>query len=180
MPQTESLFFCLFPDGAACEAIAAETDALRVEHSLLGLPIKPNRLHVTLHYLGEHAIDREDLVTAASVAASRVAHPCFEVNLGRVSSFHTRNDKQPCVLLLQEERPPIHALWRELGNHLMAAGLGRYLKRDFVPHVTVLYDTRAVTPHAVEPIRWQARDFSLVRGRNGEYEVLGNWPLQSS
>lgn len=54
--QAESLFFCLFPDSAACEAIAAETDALRVEHSLLGLPIKPHRLHATLHHLGEHAI----------------------------------------------------------------------------------------------------------------------------
>lgn len=178
MPRAESLFFCLFPDSAACEAIAAETDALRVEHSLLGASIKPNRLHATLHYLGEHAIDREDLVAAASVAAARVTHPCFEVNLARVSSFHTRSDKQPCVLLFQEERPPIHSLWRELGNHLMAAGLGRYLKRDFMPHVTVLYDTRAVTPHAVEPIRWQARDFSLVRSRNGEYQVLGSWPLR--
>jgi 2'-5' RNA ligase len=179
-PQAESLFFCLFPDSAACEAIAAETDALRVEHSLLGLPIKPNRLHATLHYLGEHLIDREDLVAAASAAAGRVTHSCFQAHLGRVSSFLTRTDKQPCVLLFQEERPPIHGLWRELGNHLMAAGLGRYLKRDFLPHVTVLYDTRAVTSHAVEPISWQVRDFSLVRGRNGEYEVLGSWPLRAS
>lgn len=178
-PRAESLFFCLFPDSAACEAIAAETDALRVEHSLLGVPIKPNRLHATLHYLGEHLIDREDLVAAASAAAGRVTHSRFDANLGRVSSFHTRTDKQPCVLLFQEERPPIHSLWRELGNHLMAAGLGRYLKRDFLPHVTVLYDTRAVTLHAVEPIRWQVRDFSLVRGRNGEYEVLGSWPLRA-
>jgi 2'-5' RNA ligase len=179
-PRAESLFFCVFPDSAACEAIAAETDALRVEHSLLGVPIRPNRLHATLHYLGEHLIEREDLVAAASAAAGRVMHSCFQANLGRVSSFHTRADKQPCILLFQEERPPIHTLWRELGNHLMAAGLGRYLKREFLPHVTVLYDTRAVTPHAVEPISWQVRDFSLVRGRNGEYEVLGSWPLRAS
>ena len=179
-PQAESLFFCLFPDTAACEAIAAETDALRVEHSLLGSPIKPNRLHATLHYLGEHAVEREDIVAAAITAAGRVERPCFEVVLGRVSSFHTRSDKQPCVLLCQEEHPPVHALWRELGNHLMAAGLGRYLKRDFVPHVTVLYDTRALIPHSIDPIGWTARDFALVRGRNGEYEILGSWPLRAS
>lgn len=177
-PRAESLFFCLFPDAIACEAIAGETDALRVEHSLLGSPISPKRLHATLHYLGEHDIDRQDIVASASTAASRVTHPPFEVTLSRASSFSTRTDKHPCVLLSQEDRQPIHGLWRDLGNHLMAAGLGRYLKRDFVPHVTVLYDTRVLAPHAVEPIQWQARDFSLVRSRSGEYEVLGSWQLR--
>ena len=178
-PRTESLFFCLFPDALACEAIAAETDALRVEHSLIGPSIRPNRLHVTLHYLGEHAIEREDIVVSASAAASRVAHAPVDVTLARAASFSTRSDKHPCVLLPQEERPPIHGLWRELGNHLMAAGLGRYLKREFLPHVTVLYDTRVLTAHAVEPIHWLARDFALVRSRAAEYEVLGSWPLRA-
>lgn len=178
-PETGSLFFCVFPEPAAREAIAAETDALRVEHSLTGTTIRPNRLHVTLHYLGEHLIDRGDIVDTATAAASRVRHAPFEVTLAHASSFPTRNDKHPCVLLCTpEERPPIHGLWRELSNRLMAAGFGRYLKREFVPHVTILYDTRVLTPQAIEPIRWQARDFALVRSRQGEYEVIGSWPLR--
>ncbi len=179
-PEAGSLFFCVFPDPAACEAIAAETDGLRVEHSLIGQPIKSSLLHATLHYLGEHVVERGDIVDAARIAASRVAHAPFAMTLSHASSFSTRNDRHPCVLLCPEERPPIHGLWRELGNQLMAAGLGRYLKREFTPHVTVLYDTRVLTPHAVDPIRWQARDFALVRSRQGEYELLGDWPLRSS
>ena len=178
--ETGSLFFCVFPEPVAKEAIVAEIDALRIEHSLMGPAIKPNRLHVTLHYLGEHLIDRADIVDAAATAASRVRHEPFEVTLARASSFSTRNDKQPCVLLCPEERPPIHGLWRELSNRLMAGGFGRYLKREFTPHVTVLYDTRVLTPHAIEPIRWQARDFALVRSWQGEYEMIGSWPLRAS
>ncbi|HET6784092.1 MAG TPA: 2'-5' RNA ligase family protein [Pseudoxanthomonas sp.] len=178
--ETGSLFFCVFPEPTAREAIVAETDALRVEHSLIGPAIRPNRLHATLHYLGEHLMDRTDIVDAAATAASRVRHAPFEVTLARASSFSTRNDKHPCVLLCPEERPPIHGLWRELSNHLMAGGFGRYLKREFTPHVTVLYDTRVLTPHAIEPIRWQARDFALVRSRQGEYEAIGSWPLRAS
>jgi 2'-5' RNA ligase len=175
-----SLFFCVFPDPAAREAIVAETDALRLEHSLSGPPIKPDRLHVTLHYLGEHLVDRADIVDAATTAASRVMHAPFEVTLARASSFSTRNDRQPCVLLCAEERPPIHGLWRELSNRLMAGGFGRYLKREFAPHVTVLYDTRVLAPQAIEPIRWQVRDFALVRSWQGGHELIGSWPLRAS
>lgn len=181
-PETGSLFFGVFPPPIACEAIAIEIDALRVEHSLTGAPIKPSRLHATLHYLGEHAIGRGDIVDKASVAGSRVDHAGFDMVLASASSFSTRNDRHPCVLLCPEERPPIHGLWRELGNQLMAAGLGRYLKRDFVPHVTVLYDSRVLTPKAIEPVRWQVRDFSLVRSQPGrsDYEILATWRLRET
>ena len=181
-PETGSLFLGVFPPSAVCEAIAVEIDALRVEHSLTGAPIKPNRLHATLHYLGEHAIERNDIVDKASLAASRVSHAGFDMVLASASSFSTRNDCHPCVLLCPEERPPIHGLWRQLGNQLMAAGLGRYLKRDFIPHVTVLYDSRVLTPQAIEPVRWQVRDFSLVRSQPGrsDYEILATWALRGS
>ncbi|MGH8026241.1 MAG: 2'-5' RNA ligase family protein [Pseudoxanthomonas sp.] len=178
--ETGSLFFCVFPEPAAREAIAAETDALRVEHSLSGAAVRPNRLHATLHYLGEHLIDRADIVDAATTAASRVRHAPFEMTLARASSFSTRSDKHPCVLMCPEERPPIHGLWRELSNRLMAAGFGRYLKREFTPHVTVLYDTRVLIPHTIEPIRWQVRDFALVRSWQSEYDIIGGWPLRAS
>lgn len=182
VPETGSLFLGVFPPPAACEAIAVETDALRVEHSLVGQPIRSNRLHATLHYLGEHAIERGDIIDKASVAASRVAHAGFGMTLASACSFSTRNDRHPCVLLCPEERPPIHGLWRELGNQLMAVGLGRYLKRDFVPHVTVLYDSWVLVPQAIEPVRWQVRDFSLVRSQPGrnDYEILATWALRES
>lgn len=177
--QTASLFFCLFPDQAACDAIAEETDALRVEHSLVGVAIKPSRLHVTLHYLGEHVLERVDVVEAAVAAAAQVAHAPFEVVLSHAASFSSRQDRHPCVLLCPQERPPVHGLWRELGTRMMAAGLGRYLERNFTPHVTLMYDTRLLDTQPIEPIGWTARDFSLVQSvqGSGEYRILQSWPL---
>ena len=178
----DSLFFCVFPDDAACEAIAVESDGLRVEHSLTGRAIEASRLHLTLHYLGQHAGLRQDIVDAACKAAEQVSQSPFGITLACASSFGSAQDRRPCVLLCPEERPPVHALWRELGTRLMAAGLGRYLERQFTPHVTLLYDTHVLVPQAIDPIHWQARDFALVHsvvGR-GEYRVVKSWPLASS
>ena len=178
----DSLFFCVFPDALACEAIAVESDALRVEHSLTGRPLEASRLHLTLHYLGQHAGLRQDIVDAACQAAEQVVQPTFGISLASASSFGSAQDRRPCVLLCPEEHPPVHALWRELGTRLMAAGLGRYLERQFTPRVTLLYDTHVLAPQSIDPIHWQARDFSLVHsvlGR-GEYRVLKSWPLATN
>ena len=178
----DSLFFCVFPDDAACEAIAVESDGLRVEHSLAGRALEASRLHLTLHYLGQHAGLRQDIVDAACAAADQVSQSPFGITLARASSFGNGEGRRPCVLLCPEERPPVHALWRELGTRLMAAGLGRYLERQFTPHVTLLYDTHALVPQAIDPIHWQVRDFALVHsvvGR-GEYRVLKSWSLASN
>lgn len=175
----DSLFFCVFPDAVACEDIAVESDALRVEHSLTGRALEASRLHLTLHYLGQHAGLRQDIVEAACMAAGQVSQSPFGITLARASSFGNGQDRRPCVLLCPEERPPVHGLWRELGTQLMAAGLGRYLQRQFTPHVTLLYDTHVLAPQAIEPIQWQVRDFALVHsvlGR-GEYRVLKSWSL---
>ena len=175
----DSLFFCVFPDAAACEAIAVESDGLRVEHSLTGRALEASRLHVTLHYLGQHAGLRQDIVDSACTAADQVSQPRFGITLARASSFGSGQDRRPCVLLCAEERPPVHALWRELGTRLMAVGLGRYLQRQFTPHVTLLYDTHVLVPQAIDPIHWQVRDFALVHGvaGRGEYQVLKSWSL---
>ncbi|RYZ75055.1 MAG: 2'-5' RNA ligase [Lysobacteraceae bacterium] len=178
---TDRLFFCLFPPPAVGAAIADECDALRVEHSLTGRATEPDRLHLTLHHLGDHVGTREDIVRAASIAAGRISLAPFQMDLLTASSFTGREGNHPCVLLGGEQRQPAHGLWRELSNQLMAAGLGRYLKRDFVPHVTLLYDKRVLAPQPIEPIHWTVRDFSLVRSLlgQGRHEVIGTWPLRA-
>lgn len=176
---SERLFFGVFPDVTAQVAIATETDALRVEHSLQGRPIDARRLHATLHHLGDHPEPRGDIVEAAVAAAGRVSVAPFDVTLTSACSFGGARTQHPCVLVCPEELPPLHVLWRELGTQLMAAGLGRYLKRNFTPHVTMLYDAQVLAPQAIEPIRWTVRDFTLVHsllGR-GEHRILGTWRL---
>lgn len=179
--QTDRLFFCLFPPVPASECIIVESDGLRAEHSLTGRSLDQRRLHLTLHHLGDHVDAREDIVQAASGAASRIALAPFEISLLSASSFAGREGNHACVLLGPGERQPVHLLWRELSNQLMAVGLGRYLKREFVPHVTLLYDKRMLTPQPIEPIQWTVRDFSLVRSLlgQGRHEVLGTWQLRA-
>ncbi|NDK40277.1 2'-5' RNA ligase [Pseudoxanthomonas gei] len=178
--QTDRLFFCLFPPAAVGEAIAVESDGLRAEHSLTGRSIETARLHLTLHHLGDHVDAREDIVQAASGAASRIDLAPFEIILSSASSFAGREGNHPCVLQGGEARQPVHALWRELSNQLMAAGLGRYLKREFTPHVTLLYDKRVLPAQSIDPISWTVRDFSLVRSLLGQsrHQLLGTWPLR--
>lgn len=179
-PASERLFFGVFPDTAAQQAIAAETDVLRVEHSLQGRPIEAARLHATLHHLGDHPELREDIVDAAVAAAGRVSIAPFDLTLAVASSFGGAGTRNPCVLLCPEERPPLHPLWRELGTQLMAAGLGRYVGRSFTPHVTLLYDRQVLPPQAIEPIQWTVRDFVLVHSLVGRHQhrILGTWALQ--
>lgn len=179
-PASDSLFFCVFPDAIACEAIIGEADALRAEHALIGQPHHQAKLHVTLHHLGTHAGLRQEIVDAATQAASHVVLPAFQINLSQASSFGGGPGKHPCVLLCPEERPPLHALWRELGTQLMAAGLGRHVERKFTPHVTLMYSPHLLPTQSIANIGWKVRDFSLVHSlqRRGEYRVLGSWPLQ--
>lgn len=179
-PDRERLFFGVFPDPMAQQSIATETDALRVEHSLKGRPVEAHRLHATLHHLGDHPELREDIVEAAIAAAGKVSLAPFDVTLASASSFTSGRDDNPCVLLCPEERPPLYALWRDLGTQLMAAGLGRYVQRKFTPHVTLLYDRQVLAQQAIEPIRWTVRDFTLVHSRvgRGEHRILGMWNLR--
>jgi len=176
---TDRLFFCLFPEAHACEAIAAEADLLRIENGLTGMVLKPSHLHVTLHHLGDHSGLPEDVVAKALATAAQVKLQSFDIALTSACSLSGRGSSHPCVLLCAEERPPVHALWRELGTRLFAQGLGRYVEPDFTPHVTILHDKQELAPESIGPIRWKVRDFALVHSLlgKGEYCTLGTWTL---
>jgi 2'-5' RNA ligase len=48
-----------------------------------------------------------------------------------------------------------------------------------MPHVTVLEGWLRIEEQAVEPVRWRATEFVLLRGLRGGRKpvVLGRWPL---
>ena len=50
----------------------------------------------------------------------------------------------------------------------------------FVPHMTLLYDTRMVAERPIEPMRLTVRDFALVHSLVGQsrYIELARWPLR--
>lgn len=181
-PQTDRLFFAVYPDAQAARHIAELAQSLRAEHGLRGNPLRADRLHVTLHHLGDHAGLPEPLVATASEAAAGTAAQSFEVRFDCVASFPGRARKRPCVLRggSEDANAPLRAFQFALGEGLRIAGLGRYLERRYTPHVTLLYDEHALAPEAVASVGWTVDELVLVHsliGR-GEHRVLGRWSLR--
>lgn len=180
-PQSDRLFFAVHPDAQAAQRIVELAQSVRARHSLRGNPLRADRVHVTLHHLGDHAGLPESLIAAAREAAAKLITPPFEASFDCVASFAGRARKRPCVLRggKDDSNPALLALQGALGDRLRVAGLGRYIERRFTPHVTLLYDERTLAPESVFPIGWRVREFALVHsllGKN-EHRVLGRWSL---
>lgn len=180
-PQaTDRLFFAVFPDAATAAEIAATASALRAEQRLRGKPLHADRFHVTLHHLGDYAGLPGDLIAKAGTAAARVDMATFEIAFDNAASFSRQPRNRPFVLRGEAGVARLQDLQSALGTAMGAAGLQRLVDRRFTPHVTLLYDDRAVEPQPIERIAWQVREFVLVHSLLGktEHRILGRWPLR--
>lgn len=83
------------------------------------------------------------------------------------------------VLSGREGVRQLTAFREELGEAMYSQGLR--VKRTFSPHMTLTYDKHVVAEHAIEPVRWRAHEFVLIRSHVGKgiYDVLGRWALRS-
>jgi 2'-5' RNA ligase len=178
-PITDRLFFAIFPDPATAAEIARQADTLRAAHQLGGRPLAPERFHITLHHLGDHAGVRRDIVAMANEAAEAMTTAPFEVAFDRAASFHNGGNN-PFVLQGGEGLEALKGFQRDLGLTMARAGLGKLVDKSFTPHVTMLYDRRLVPDQAVAPIRWTVGGFTLIHSLLGrtEHVILGNWALR--
>jgi RNA 2',3'-cyclic 3'-phosphodiesterase len=177
---SDSLFFGVLPGPEAVARIDTLAHALRDSLGLHGQPRRRDHLHVTLHHLGPYAGVPPDVVAAACEAASGVLLRQFQARFDRASSFAGGMGKRPVVLLGDPAATGLHGLHAALAARLSLCGLGRGTERAFAPHVTLLYDARAVTEQVIPPVAWTVREFVLIHsllGR-GEYRALGRWPLR--
>jgi 2'-5' RNA ligase len=182
-PQpTDRLFFAVFPDTATAARIAGIAQVLRSQHGLRGKPLHTDRFHVTLHHLGDYAGLPGDLVARAEQAAMRVDLPAFDVAFDSASSFSRQPRNRPFVLRGDAGVASLQELQSALGKDMAAGGMGRLVEHKFTPHVTLLYDDRAVAPQPIEPIVWTVREFVLVRSLLGKTEhlILGRWSLREA
>jgi 2'-5' RNA ligase len=184
-PQQHRLFFAIFLDAEAASATAELARELRLQHQLRGKVQPAERLHVTLHWLRDHAALPPDLVHSAKTAGSRAADGAapFDVLFDRVESLGHADapGKRPLVLAGGKGLAALRAFQRILGGAMSDAGIGRYARSAFKPHVTLLRDELFVAAHPVRPVRWSVRDLALIDSWQGlgRYEVLGCWPLAS-
>jgi 2'-5' RNA ligase len=184
-PQQHRLFFAIFLDTEAASATAELARELRLQHQLRGKVQPAQRLHVTLHWLRDHETLPLELVHSAKTAGSRAADGAspFEVLFDRVESLGRADEpgKRPLVLAGGKGLAALRAFQRILGGAMSDAGIGRYARSAFKPHVTLLRDELFVPAHPVRPVRWRVRDLALIdswRGL-GRYDVLACWPLTS-
>jgi RNA 2',3'-cyclic 3'-phosphodiesterase len=183
---TDRLFFALFPTSEAAKQISHVSQQLRDEHGLTGKSLSNDRLHVTLHHVGDYAGGLPDgVVDSAQEAGSKIEMTAFDVTFDRAMSFAGSPRNKPFVLRGDESRAgglaALMAFQKTMYLAMCRAGLqGPRANAKFAPHVTLMYESQGVPEQAVEPIRWSAHDFVLVQSLLGQTKHihLGRWPLK--
>jgi 2'-5' RNA ligase len=179
--EVHRLFLALLPDAATRARLAQSAEALKAgPPGLRARWINPVRYHATLHFLGDHAMLRQDVVDAAVAAAGKLGVPSFEWVLDNAASFRGR--QPPWVLRSTRLPEPLQQLWQDLRHALTLAGQGRHIERSFTPHVTLAYGQGMLpdtTP--VEPVVWQVARVALIHSIVGQsdYQVLADWSLRA-
>lgn len=171
------LFFALFPD-------AGERMQLRQLAQDLGAAfpharwIRPERYHLTLHYLGESDGRRDDLIARALQAVEGFQASAFAVELDHLLALG--NPRRPALTLAARDvSPPLLRFWRSLQERLIRAGFKQHVGHAFVPHLTLAYIDPQPPAPPIAAVRLQPRGFRLIHSVEGEaeYEVLGQWEL---
>ena len=163
------LFFAIWPNDAIRASLAEWRDRWTWPRD--ATPVADDKLHITLHFMGEVPEDRlSDLMSSAEVPFSQ-----FEVRIDQSVLWHHG------IAVLEPSDVPIGltGLHAQLGSNLEAAGFALE-QRPYRPHVTMARRAaRAIPPNTPPPpLPWHVNQFCLMRshtGHNAGYEVLKRW-----
>lgn len=164
LPSAARVFYALWPDAAVRGALQAHQ---RVWAWPGGVSLtRPERLHLTLHFLGEVPTA---LLAPLADALPRRPEP-FELRLTQPALW-----RGGLAVLLAEEAPAgLLALHARLAQAIRSLDLP-VETRPFAPHVTLARRARhAGPPGRPEPVAWTARGAVLVESvrPQGGYRVL--------
>jgi 2'-5' RNA ligase len=140
------LFLALWPDADTRAAIAAWQQAWSWPPA--AAPVAPERLHITLHFIGNVARERLPQL----VSGLQLAFEPFEFILDRAEVWPNT------VAVLEPQQPPhaLNQLYRRLGDSLLRLDLP-VESRPFRPHVTLARRARGAVPSARNAgVRWRA------------------------
>jgi 2'-5' RNA ligase len=131
-------------------------------------PVADDKLHLTLHFIGDVARTRIDELRAA------LRHPVapFTLEFGASDLWH----HGIAVLEPTTVPPELVALHAGLGQLLTAAGLPLE-ERSYKPHVTMARRAAGSTPPLPgEPIVWLVAGYALMESIGGRYVALQHYP----
>lgn len=171
--RTSRLFFAIWPEDALRERVLALSAPWRGALRCRWTP--PEKLHLTLAFLGDVMADRRPELEAVG-ASLRLSAPC-RLRFDRLELW-----PRPQVLCLVGEAPEsLRELVAELNRSLAAAGFATE-RRPYRPHLTLARHLRRMPEAtAFEPIGWQASSLRLVESRpelpGAPYFSLKSWDL---
>lgn len=168
-------FFALWPDRAVRRRLASAAARVPLGEGGAVYRIRPERLHLTLAWLGEIDSVRVD---AARRAGDEVEACAFLLQLDRLGHFPGPNAQW---LGCTRMAPALARLKAELDRALLGYGLP-VASEPFVPHVTVQRNVRVPCEVPAETLAWPVTEFALLRsarsgGRADGYRVVARWPL---
>jgi 2'-5' RNA ligase len=160
------LFVALWPDAAVCKALAAQQGGWAWPAGARLTP--PERLHLTVHFLG--AVARERL--PALVQGLAIGSEPVELLLG-VPEVWSGGIAVLQPLGVPQTLQRLHGRLAEALNDL-AQPVARERLR---PHVTLARRAcTAVPPSVAVPVRWTARGFALVESQPaGRYRIVAEY-----
>lgn len=168
-----SLFYALFPPPDLTHRIIGEVIAHQALAALTVRSIAPERLHITVAYLGDRGDDEQCIADARNVLERFDAVP-VDAELSTLRTFGDARVR-PVVLTGAFDNPWVTELRALLLPDLNHAGIAVHTAHEFVPHMTLAYAEVDVQPAAVGPFCFRCSDIALVRG--GDYAVLARRPL---
>jgi RNA 2',3'-cyclic 3'-phosphodiesterase len=173
--QTCQLFLAILPDAEISERIHRMAEILKAVHGFRGQLTLPDRLHVTLFWLG--GVPAQLVATAREVVGDIRTEP-FEISFDRSMSFRGQPGSRPFVLAGHSGLSQLKLFRRSVAAAFARRdGLRRLGRRDFTPHITLLFDDHTADEQPFGPIGWTVRSFVLIHSMNG-HRHLAHWPLR--
>ena len=172
--QAGQLFLAIVPDAETSARIHRMAEILKAAHAFRGQLTPPDRLHVTLFSLGGLP---EQLVEKVCEAIGEMRAEPFEISFDRTMSFRGRPGSRPFVLAGSDGLGRLKLFRRSLANAFAQTdGLKHLGRRDFTPHVTLLFDARSADEQPIGPLGWTVRNLVLIHSMRG-HKHLAHWPL---
>ena len=178
----DRLFFAVIPPLEVAAYIFSLAMRFCVDFDLAWKLLRQERFHCSLYCFPLREGVPNELVKLISKVASRISMAPFDVTFSSAESFVHKPRNHPLVLLGNgDEVSALRDFHRSMTVHLMRAGLARFVDTGFLPHVTTLYDDRAISRRPIIPVTWTVKEFVLIHSLVGktEYRILGSWSLTS-
>ena len=142
----------------------------------MGLPVRPEMIHLTLAFLGTLPVDRLESLYAV---ANRVHSPSFNLKIDQIGYWsHNRILWAGSHQLSEGLINLTSCLHAALNN----AGLAFDTGKSFVPHISLMRKSSCETSiQAPKHLNMHVQEFALVQSEvtkgGANYTVMRRWPL---